>query len=320
MKQIQMAGPWITDLEKETVAGMMDNGWDNYDYVENFEQAFAEWHNRKYCLMTPCCTHAIHLLLLSLDIKEGDEVIVPECTWTATAAPVTYLKATPVFADIDPNNWCLDPASVRKNITKKTKAIIVVDLFGNMPDMEALEAISKEYNIPLVEDAAESLGSFYDGNHTGRFGTLAAISFNGNKIITTGGGGMVITDDKKVAERLKHITTTAKKPHPWLYIHDELGFNYRLPNLNAALGCAQMEVLPDYIERKRALAGRYNEWLTEQGYKFILEPDKSRSNYWINSFLTNDRDERDFILEYTNHNKVMTRPAWTPIHSLDMYS
>ena len=170
MDQIQMAGPWITDLERNTVAEMMLNGWNNYQYVEKFEKEFAEWHNRKYALMTPCCTHAIHLLLLALGIKQGDEVIVPECTWTATAAPITYQFATPVFADINYDDWCLNIESVEKNITKKTKAIIVVDLFGNMPRMEELTSLAQKHNLYLIEDAAEALGSKYKGIRAGKFG------------------------------------------------------------------------------------------------------------------------------------------------------
>ena len=186
-------------------------------------------------------------------------------------------------------------------------------------EIDLIREICDRYRIGLIEDAAESLGSFYRGQHTGLVGTHGVISFNGNKIITTGGGGMIITNDDEIARRVRHITTTAKKPHPWLYIHDELGFNYRLPALNAALGCAQMEVLADYVDRKRALADRYAAWFTRQGYSFVLEPANSKSNYWFNAFLARDREERDDVLDYTNANGVMTRPIWTPMHTLDMF-
>jgi aminotransferase in exopolysaccharide biosynthesis len=335
---IPLHAPHFEGNEKEYLLDTIDSTFVSTvgEYVTKFEESVAQYTGAKYAIATVNGTSALHAALIVAGVQFDDEVITQSLTFVATCNAIRYCGAEPVFVDVERETLGMSPDSIldfldcfaemrgglcwNKQTNRVIRACVPMHNFGHPVRINEINKICKRFNIILVEDAAESLGSFYDGNHTGRFGTLAAISFNGNKIITTGGGGMVITDDKKVAERLKHITTTAKKPHPWLYIHDELGFNYRLPNLNAALGCAQMEVLPDYIERKRALAGRYNEWLTEQGYKFILEPDKSRSNYWINSFLTNDRDERDFILEYTNHNKVMTRPAWTPIHSLDMYS
>ena len=196
MEKIQMAGPWITNTEKNIVSQMMENGWDNYEYVEKFEKDFALWHERNFCLMTPCCTHAIHLLLLSLGITEGDEVIVPECTWTGSVAPITYCRATPVFADIDEMNWCISPSSIENLITKKTKAIIAVDLYGNMPDMDELIKISLKYGIHLIEDAAEALGSTYKGVRAGKFGVAGVHSFHRTKTMTTGEGGALLIDDE----------------------------------------------------------------------------------------------------------------------------
>jgi len=169
-----------------------------------------------------------------------------------------------------------------------------------------------------VEDAAESLGSYYKGQHTGSIGKVSAVSFNGNKIITTGGGGMILTNDETVAIRAKHITTTAKIPHRWVFEHDEMGFNYRLPNLNAALGVAQMEVLPAYLENKRWIATQYQEWGKEHGMQFVKEPFNTRANYWLNVVITENNKQRDAMLEVTNSKGVMTRPAWTPMHKLEM--
>jgi len=321
MKQIQMAGPWITDLEKETVAGMMDNGWDNYDYVENFEQAFAEWHNRKYCLMTPCCTHAIHLLLLSLDIKEGDEVIVPECTWTATAAPVTYLKATPVFADIDPNNWCLDPASVRKNITKKTKAIIVVDLFGNMPDMYALEAISKEYGIYLIEDAAEALGSTYKGVRAGKFGVGGVHSFHRTKTIATGEGGVLLMDDDELFERAKFLRDHGRSTEI-AYFTLEATPKYMPSNLQASMAWAQFQRIDELVDRKRYILHRYKENLEDvPDLQFNVETDDIYNGVWATTivFGKSHKIKKLDAIEKLAKLDVPARPFFYPLSSLPAY-
>ena len=199
------------------------------------------------------------------------------------------------------------------------RAVIPVHNLGFPARAVAIGETCARYNITLIEDAAESLGSFRDGIHTGRAGCMGTLSFNGNKIITTGGGGAVITDDETIADKAKHLTTTAKQPHPWLFLHDEVGFNYRLPNLNAALGCAQIEQLPDYIERKRRLANSYQQWFADKEPELVLEPQGARSNYRLNAVLLKDREERDRFLEYTNEHGVMTRPMWTPMHTLPMY-
>ena len=198
-----MACPWITDQEIKVVEDAMRNGWHEnpYDYVETFQKEFAEFHDRKFGIMTSNCTSAIHLILTALGIKSGDEVIVPECTWIATAAPVTYLNATPVFCDIHSENWCLDPSSVERQISSRTKAIIAVDLYGNMPQMDELNELSNEKGIPLIEDAAEALGSKYKGKKAGKFGTASVFSFHRTKTITTGEGGMLLLDDQDLYKR-----------------------------------------------------------------------------------------------------------------------
>lgn len=321
MKPIQMAGPWIADLEKRTVADMMDNGWDNYDYVEKFEPAFAKWHGRKYCLMTPCCTHAIHLLLLALDIKEGDEVIVPECTWTATAAPVTYQKATPVFADIDPDNWCLDPTSVKKNITNKTKAIIVVDLYGNMPDMDALEAISKENNIPLIEDAAEALGSSYKGVRAGKFGVGAVHSFHRTKTIATGEGGVLLLDDDKLFERAKFLRDHGRSSTiPYFTL--EATPKYMPSNLQASMAWAQFQRIDELIERKRYLLHRYKENLKDiPELQFNMETHDVVTGVWATTLIFGKSHDMKKLnaIEKLAELDVPARPFFYPLSSLPAY-
>ena len=316
-----MAGPWITDLEKKTVADMMENGWDNYDYVEKFEQAFAEWHNRKYCLMTPCCTHAIHLLLLALDIKESDEVIVPECTWTATAAPVTYQKATPVFADIDPDNWCLDPVSVKKNITNKTKAIIVVDLYGNMPNMDALEAISEEYGIPLIEDAAEALGSTYKGVRAGKFGVGGVHSFHRTKTIATGEGGALLLDDDELFERAKFLRDHGRSSEIAYYTLEATP-KYMPSNLQASMAWAQFQRINELIERKRYLLHRYKKNLADiDDLQFNIETEDVYNGVWATTMIfgtSHKMKKLDAIAKLTELD-VPGRPFFYPLSSLPAY-
>ena len=321
MKPILMAGPWITDLEKKTVADMMENGWDNYGYVEKFEPAFAKWHGRKHCLMTPCCTHAIHLLLLALNIKEGDEVIVPECTWTATAAPVTYQSATPVFADIDLENWCLDPESVKKNITEKTKAIIVVDLFGNMPDMDTLEAISREYDVPLIEDAAEALGSKYKGIRAGKFGIGGVHSFHRTKTITTGEGGVLLLDDDDLFERAKFLRDHGRSSEI-AYFTLEATPKYMPSNLQASMAYAQFQRIDELVDRKRYLLHRYKDNLSDiQDLQFNMETDDVYNGVWATTLVfgkSHNMKKLDAIEKLVELN-VPARPFFYPLSSLPAY-
>jgi perosamine synthetase len=321
MKPIQMAGPWITDLEKKTVADMMDIGWDNYDYVEKFEPAFAKWHGRKYCLMTPCCTHAIHLLLLALGIKKGDEVIVPECTWTATAAPVTYQTATPVFADIDPNNWCLDPTSVKKKITDKTKAIIVVDLYGNMPDMDALETISKEYDIPLIEDAAEALGSTYKGARAGKFGVGGVHSFHRTKTIATGEGGVLLLDDDELFERAKFLRDHGRSSEIAYYTLEATP-KYMPSNLQGSMAWAQFQRIDELVNRKRYFLHRYKENLKDiPDLQFNIETDDIVNGVWATTMVfgkSHKMKKLDSIAKLAELD-VPARPFFYPLSSLPAY-
>ncbi|MBB14534.1 pyridoxal-5'-phosphate-dependent protein [Candidatus Poribacteria bacterium] len=321
MRSIQMAGPWITEHEKKTVVEMMECGWDNYDYVEKFEPAFAAWHDRKYCLMTSCCTHAIHLLLLSLGIEEGDEVIVPECTWTATAAPVTYQKATPVFADINHEDWCLDPQSVERKITGKTKAIIVVDLYGNMPAMDSLQVISKKYDIPLIEDAAEALGSKYKGIRAGKFGLGAVHSFHRTKTITTGEGGALLLDEGELYQRAKFLRDHGRSAEIPYHIL-EAAPKYMPSNLQASLGLAQFQRVCELVERKRYLLHRYKENLLDiEDLAFNVETDEVYNGAWATTivFGKSHKMTKQKAIEKLAVLNVPARPFFYPLSSLPAY-
>ena len=248
-----MAGADVGDLEVEYVTDALRNGWyeDKYYYVEKLESEFSKYHNRSYALMTPNCTSAIHLILASLGVGNGDEVIMPECTWIASSVSTVHLGAKPIFCDIEKDSWCLDPASVRKNITNKTKAIIVVDLFGNMANWEELEKISQEYNIPLIEDAAEALGSTLRGVKAGKFGIGSAFSFHNTKTITTGEGGMLLLDDKCLYEKCVKLRDLGRGPSTKPYLNEVVGYKWMPFNMQAALGLAQFDRLNDLLAIKR---------------------------------------------------------------------
>ena len=271
-------------------------------------------------------------------MRPGDEVIVPTLTFIATANAVTYCGATPHFADSEMATLGMDPrkledylraiaevkagACFNRGTGARIAAVMPMHTFGHPVDLDVLNEVCQRFSIPLVEDAAESLGSYYKGKHTGNAGRLAALSFNGNKTVTTGGGGAVLTNDEELGRTVKHITTTARLPHRWSFIHDQVGYNYRLPNINAALGCAQMEQLPGFLRSKRALSERYQRLFAQvPGVRVVTEPAHSRSNYWLNCLLLDAEcaDQRDALLQATNENGLTTRPAWTLMHRLPMF-
>ena len=271
-------------------------------------------------------------------VEPGDEVFVPALTFVATANAVTYCGAIPHFVDSEERTLGLDPGKLKdylKDIAqvnsdgcinkfsgRRIKAVIPVHVFGHPVDLDPLLEVCQAYKIEMVEDAAESLGSYYKGTHTGNWGKLSILSFNGNKTITTGGGGAIITNDERLGKLAKHLTSTAKIPHRWEYRHDDIGYNYRLPNINAALGCAQMEQLPKFLEQKRRLADRYqNAFQGIGGVRFFTEPSFAKSNYWLNVLLLDEAfaEKRDVVLEKTNDNGIMTRPAWTLMNKLPMF-
>lgn len=304
-------------------------------FVDQFEQTVAEYTGAKYAIATVNGTAALHIALKLVGTNENSEVITQPLTFIATCNAISYCNAKPIFVDVDKDTMGLSPKSLKAFLETETiqkdgicynkitgkhiTAVVPMHTFGHPCRIDEIATICDKYNIALVEDAAESLGSYYKGQHTGTFGKLAAFSFNGNKTITTGGGGMIVTDDEALAKHAKHLTTTAKMPHPYEYIHDEIGYNYRLPNLNAALGCAQMETLDSILKNKRELAGQYIDFFTKQNINFVTESQDTKVNYWLNAILLKDKNERDLFLKETNENGVMTRPIWALMNKLDMF-
>lgn len=305
-------------------------------YVTKFEEMVAKFSGAKYAVATSNGTSALHIGLKLVGVDESCEVITQPLTFIATANAISYCNAQPIFVDVDRDTLGLSPLKLKEflkefatldadgncinNSTNKIiKACVPMHTFGHPCKIDEIVEICESYNIAVVEDAAESLGSYYKGKHTGSFGKVGIFSFNGNKIITTGGGGMLVTDDEEFAKKAKHITTTAKVPHKYEYIHDEVGYNYRLTNLAAALGVAQMENLQLFIEKQRDLAKKYNNFFKDIEIEFIKEPKNSQSNYWLNAVILKDKQSRDEFLKYTNDNGVMTRSIWRLINKLDIF-
>lgn len=335
---IPLHAPHFGERERRYVLDAIDSGFVSSigAHVTQFEDAICKYTGAKYAVATTNGTSALHTALLVSGVMPGDEVITQTITFIATCNVIRYCSAEPILVDIDRetlgmshrvlSEWLEENAEVRndglcwnRNTGRIIRICMPMHNFGHPVRIELIASICKKWHIKLVEDAAESLGSFYHNQHTGLTGNIAAISFNGNKIITSGGGGMLITNSEELAIRARHITTTAKVQHPWLFIHNEVGYNYRMPAINAALGLAQVSRLPSYVELKRELAKRYEDWFKNTDYLLFKEPSGAKSNYWFNSFFANDRNERDYILEATNKLGVMTRPVWTPMHTLEIY-
>jgi len=332
--------PDISGNEWQYVKECLDTGWVSSvgSYVDKFEEMLADYTGAKSVTATMNGTAALHTCLILADVRAGDEVIIPSLTFVATANAVSYCHATPHFADINESTLGLDPVKLdqyladitkiengscfNKHTGKRIQAVICMHTFGHAVNLDELVDVCKKYHLILIEDAAESLGSFYKGIHTGNHGTLSALSFNGNKIVTTGGGGAVMTNHPQLAKKAKHLTTTAKMPHPWKYDHDMVGYNYRLPNINAAIGCAQLEKLDEYVAAKRKLATKYqNAFKNVEGVCIFMEPEDSKSNYWLNVLLLEQdtTNLRDQLLDSANGVNVMTRPVWEPLHTLNMF-
>ena len=307
-------------------------------YVNQFENEIANYTKSKRAIAVVNGTSALHIALKLSGVSEGEEVICPALTFVATANAISYLNAIPHFVDCNEETLGIDPLSlinwleencekisgnlINKKTGRKISAIVPMHTFGHPSEIIKIIDISKNFGIPIIEDAAESLGSFYKDQHTGTFGDFGVLSFNGNKIITTGGGGVILTDNIDLANKAKHITNTAKAPHQWRYIHDEIGYNYRMPNLNASLGCAQLKKLDDFRKSKRNLFLKYKDAFKNlQGVSLFQEPPLCRSNYWLQTLIL-DRgleNELEKILEYTNNNGIMTRPAWDLLPNLKMF-
>jgi aminotransferase in exopolysaccharide biosynthesis len=304
-------------------------------FVDRFEIELANYTGAKHAVAVVNGTAALHIALKLAGVEANDEVLVPALTFVATANAVTYCGAVPHFVDSEQRTLGIDAIRLREYLNENTeqrdkqcinrntgrviRAVVPMHTFGHPADLAELLALAKDFNLALIEDAAESLGSFYHGKHTGTLGLMGALSFNGNKIITTGGGGAILTNDATLARHAKHLTTTAKLPHAWEYRHDEIGYNYRMPNLNAALGCAQLEQLPAKLAAKRTLFQRYREAFAPlNGLRLMAEPENCQSNYWLQTLLLDaaQAHQRDAVLQATNAAGLMTRPAWILLHEL----
>ncbi|WP_455592373.1 LegC family aminotransferase [Bacteroides sp.] len=305
-------------------------------FVDRFEEMVADYTGAAKAVVCVSGTNALHMAMMLVGVERDDEVLTQALTFIATCNAISYIGAHPVFIDVDKETLGLSPAAVRrwleknaeikkdvcynKHTGRRVKACIPMHTFGHPVKLDELVSICDEYHIELVEDAAESIGSFYKGKHTGTFGKVGAISFNGNKTITTGGGGMLLFQDEELSKFAKHLTTQAKVPHRWEFVHDHVGYNYRMPNINAALGCAQMENLDRYVENKRETAQKYKEFFSiHSDITFFTEPTDCYSNYWLNAVLLKDRHAQQEFLQYTNDHGVMTRPVWQLMSRLEMF-
>ena len=303
--------------------------------VTEFEKKVAEFTGSKYAVATVNGTAALHVAIELVGVKPGDEVISQALTFIATCNAISYAGARPLFIDVDIDTMGLSPAALQEFLDKNAEkrpsgtfnklsgkrisACVPMHTFGFPCRIDQIAEICAYWNIALIEDAAESLGSYVGSRHTGTFGSMATLSFNGNKVITTGGGGMLITDDSELAKRAKYITTTAKVPHPYEFVHDEIGYNYRMPNLNAALGCAQMERLDEFLTIKARLAGQWDTFFHDRDVDFVKAINGNNANHWLNAIIFDSRLDRDEFLKMTNDNNVMTRPIWTLMSKLPMF-
>ncbi len=304
-------------------------------FVDLFEAKIAEFTGSRKAVVCVSGTNALHLALKLIDVNRGDEVITQPVTFVATSNAVSYCGATPVFIDVDKDTMGMSVealASFLENETemrgsqcynktsgKRIKACIPMHTFGHPCRIDQIAEICDEFKIELIEDAAESIGSYYKGRHTGTFGKIGMISFNGNKTITTGGGGMLLFKDDKLAIKAKHLSTQAKLAHPWEFFHDEIGYNYRMPNINAALGVAQLENLEIFLEKKRELASQYECFFQNDMVQYFHEPENCKSSYWLNAVLFSSREDRDSFLKESNEQGVMTRPLWELMNNLPMF-
>ena len=336
---VPLHAPMFLGKEKEYLNDCIDSTFVSYvgKYVTKFEEITEKYTGAKYAVAVVNGTAALQVALQIAGVKPGDEVITQALTFVATANAISHCGAEPVFVDVDLDTMGMSPEKLNDWLNKNTKydtarkttinqstnqtisAIVPMHTFGHPCRIDEIIEVANKYNIPVIEDAAESLGSFYKGRHTGTFGALGVLSYNGNKTITTGGGGMIITDDEKFAEKAKHITTTGKVPHKWEYIHDTIAYNYRMTNVNAALGFAQMEYIDKILMNKRETAKLYRNFFLNTEIEFIREPVNAVSNYWLNTIKLAKRSERDKFLEYTNTQGVMTRPVWRLMNKLEMY-
>ncbi|MBL4297094.1 LegC family aminotransferase [Vibrio fluvialis] len=334
---IPLHAPTFAGNEKAYVMETIDSTFVSSvgKFVDEFERKMEAFTGSARAVATVNGTAALHAALYMAGVERGDLVITQALTFVATCNALYHMGAEPIFVDVSPVSLGLCPKAmdafleenaqvteggcIHKQTGRRIKAVVPMHTFGHPVELDELIAVCLKWHITLVEDAAESLGSFYKGKHTGTLGEFGAVSFNGNKIITTGGGGMVLCGTEEAGRRTKHVTTTAKVPHPYEFFHDEPGFNYRMPNLNAALGCAQMEVLERYLAQKRQLAQQYQAFFAGSDVTFVVEPEYAQSNYWLNAIICADAQQRNELLEQTNAAGVMARPIWQLMHRLPMF-
>jgi len=335
---IPLHEPRFGELDRKYVIDAIDSTYVSSvgEYVNRFERKLARYTETRRAVVTVNGTSALHVALQLVGGQNGDEVITQPLTFVATSNAINYNNANPVYIDVETETMGLCPDSLadfldhfaerrgdriyNRKTGRRIAAIVPMHTFGHPCRMERLVDLADEWNIPVVEDAAEALGSWRNGKHCGTFGCMGIFSFNGNKIITCGGGGAILTNDEIIADRAKHITTTAKIDHPWEFLHDEVGYNYRMPNLNAALACAQLERLDEFLVDKRKLAERYEEFFDGSDWgTFVAEPENCRSNFWLNCVILKDSKQRDKLLQVTNEAGVMTRPAWRLMPDLSMF-
>jgi aminotransferase in exopolysaccharide biosynthesis len=306
-------------------------------FVDRFEEMMEEYTGAKKAVVCVNGTNALHMAMMLAGVEKDDEVITQSLTFIATCNAISYIGAHPVFIDVDRDTMGLSPSAMRewlnenaevkgricynKKTGRKIKACIPMHTFGHPVHLDELVEVCERYHIELIEDAAESLGSFYKGQHTGTFGKVGAISFNGNKIVTTGGGGMLLFQDEELGKLAKYLSTQAKVPHRWEFVHDHIGYNYRMPNINAALGCAQMENLDNFLSNKREIATQYKDYFSKfDEVEFFTEPINCKSNYWLNVLIMKDATAQKEFLQFTNDHGVMTRPVWRLMNKLPMFS
>ena len=336
--EVPLHAPCFIGNEKKYLAECVDTTFVSSvgQFVDRFEEKMAQYTGAARAVTCVNGTNAMHLALLLVGVARGDEVLTQALTFIATCNAIRYIDAHPVFLDVDQSTMGLSPDAMRewlsrnaeikdsqcfnKNTRRRIKACVPMHTFGHPARIDEIAAVCEEYHIELVEDAAESLGSLYKGQHTGLFGRVGVISFNGNKTITTGGGGMLLLNNEELGAQAKHLTTQAKAPHRWEFIHNRVGYNYRMPNINAALGCAQLEHLEEFVLNKRETAEKYHAFFaTIDDMDYFVEPENCRSNYWLNTILLKDRQAQQDFLQYTNDHGVMTRPAWQLMNRLEMF-
>ncbi len=336
---IPLHAPSITQMDKDYVADAIDSTFVSSvgRYVDDFEKIVAEQVGVRRAIAVVNGTSALHMALLLAGVRQGDEVIMQPLTFVATANAAAYLGAEPVFVDVDRSTLGMSPEALEEFLSencertdtgdccdlvsgRRVAAVVPMHTFGHPCRMEEIADICQKWGLILVEDAAEALGSYRNGKACGKYGQSGIFSFNGNKVVTCGGGGAIVTDDETLADRAKHLTTTAKSPHPWEYIHDEVGYNYRLPNLNAAMAVSQLSRLNRMVDEKRMLAQAYASFFADfDSLDFVEEPEGCRSNYWLNAIIWHDAAKRDEFLRYTNERSISTRPIWQLMCDLGMY-